>query len=237
MALQVAPTEEFIRTKYVEEDLTRQEVADILNIPKRRLRTYLEDYGIRKKSQYRPRETKECQVCGEEFSIYAAHNDQIYCSSECYGKTMEGTERTEKAREKISRGMEQAHREGRHDSGRNIETVPQTGHTVSSSWEKEIDLLLYNSGIDYLYEGVQFNIDGRTYTPDFSSGNVVIEVKGTAGYIYKPEYTEKKAQYMVNMDDTIYVVIGVELPADIYVEWEDKDILPEVIKENRRRED
>lgn len=29
----------------------------------------------------------------------------------------------------------------------------------------------------------------------------------------------------------------VELPADIYVEWEDKDILPEVIKENRRRED
>lgn len=95
--------------------------------------------------------------------------------------------------------------------------VEETGHVVRSSWEVEIDLMLYEEGIDYEYEPRSFDV-GRTYWPDFVSGDIIVEVKGYAS----DDCIEKASAFMQEYSDFTYVVVGDEMPADVHIEWDDR---------------
>jgi len=151
---------------------------------------------------------------------------------------------SEEALKKISKSHKEKVRKGEHHLQDpeirskivrgGIEKVEETGNTVLSSLEKEIDLLLYDSDLEYKHESDDgfpaFDIGDKFYIPDFTSGEYVIEVKGEGGYVHNPELTERKATFMKENDDYIYIVVGtVEIPCDIYIEWEDREELIEVL--------
>jgi len=105
--------------------------------------------------------------------------------------------------------------------------VEETDRMVRSSWEEEIDLMLYDSGFDYDYEPKRFDIGDRKYMPDFIvESEVVVEVKG-----YVSESSLEKAEsFMAEYPDYTYVVVGSEIPCDKYVPWEERNEFVDRIK-------
>jgi hypothetical protein len=58
--------------------------------------------------------------------------------------------------------------------------IKELGHYVRSRWEYEVACLLKLHGIPYQYEATAFKLNGGhlTYTPDFLTGRIALEVKG-----------------------------------------------------------
>ncbi len=97
---------------------------------------------------------------------------------------------------------------------------------MRSNWEKEIDLMLHESGMDYEYESKTFELSKNlTYTPDFIVGNVVIEVKGWPNDISK----KRARKFMRNFPNKIYLVIGNRVPCDVFIDWEGRKEFIDVI--------
>lgn len=143
-----------------------------------------------------------------------------------------GTTRSEETRRKISETKKgttlsdehiQKVIEARKGDGR-LCSVP-TGHTVRSRWELEIDLMLYDEGLDFGYEPETFDIDTQRYTPDFRVGGDIIEVKG---YDWGNS-VERAEQFMESHPEYRYIVVGTELPADVWIPWEEREKLCDVI--------
>lgn len=131
---------------------------------------------------------------------------------------------SEEVREKISDS-----REGNNGNGGVArETVPETGHTVKSSWEAEIDRTLHKTGADFGYEPRTFTFeDGRQYTPDFiANGKVAVEVKG---YVWEDWNVERAELFMSQFSDYTYIVVGASLPCDHHLSWEQREGLTELI--------
>ena len=117
-------------------------------------------------------------------------------------------------------------------SGLKLQTVEKTGHTVRSNWEKEIDLMLHEAGIDYKYEPKTFELpNGDTYTPDFIiRGEIVIEVKG-----WPDDKSKKRAElFMQEYSEYRYIVVGNEIPCDELIAWENRNNLLSKIKKKNR---
>jgi len=179
--------------------------------------------------------TYTCQYCGEENWTPRSEGDDKfpkYCDDDCFGKSMEGEDnpnKTQERRDKISRGLIQAYSEGRRKAGhRNPTEVEETGHTVDSSWEKEVDLLLHNADIDYKYNGQseykRYEIDGFTHAPDFiipiENHDIIIEVKGGGVMFFQEDKMRKIGQELTERNDTTYIVYGdVDLECDYHVEY------------------
>lgn len=136
---------------------------------------------------------------------------------------MYGYEWSEEQLERLS----EAHK-GQLSAGTEQIHVEETGNTVRSGWEAEVDTMLHQSGIDYEYESETFDLGERTYTPDFVCRSfIIIEAKG-----YVNDGDEEKARKLMQQyDDRPYVVVGSELPADRHLQWEDREMLPEVVRE------
>ncbi|MDY6761606.1 MAG: NUMOD3 domain-containing DNA-binding protein [Candidatus Nanohaloarchaea archaeon] len=115
-------------------------------------------------------------------------------------------------------------------SGLKLQTVEETGHTVRSNWEKEIDLLLHKSGFDYAYESRTLELSAElTYTPDFFVGDTVIEVKG-----WPDELSKKRAKkFLQEFPEYTYIVVGNEIPCDIFIAWDERETLVDVLSEIR----
>ena len=128
-----------------------------------------------------------------------------------------GSHITEEGRKSLSK----AHL-GHEPYGPVWETVEKTGHTVRSSWEKEIDLLLHESGISYEYEPRRLELDsGSSYLPDFIVRNeIVIEVKG-----YADDESIQKFNDVVEQFDYDFVVVGDSMNAGTHIEWEQRESL------------
>lgn len=105
--------------------------------------------------------------------------------------------------------------------------VNETGTTVRSGWEAEIDLLLHDSGITYEYEAETFDLGDYTYTPDFICEEVVvIEVKG---YVWDGD-SKKSIDFMETYPEYKYLVVGSELPSHHYLPWDSRADLPDLIR-------
>lgn len=117
-------------------------------------------------------------------------------------------------------------------SGLKLQTVEETGNTVRSNWEKEIDLLLHKASITYEYEPKTFELtDELTYTPDFIVGDIVIEVKG-----WPNDISKKRARiFLEERPKHHYLVIGNKVPCDTFIPWKNSDKLVKKIKELKRR--
>jgi hypothetical protein len=104
--------------------------------------------------------------------------------------------------------------------------VEKTGNTVRSGWEKEIDIMLFESDFEYQYESEFFDLGKYRYTPDFFVGDVVIEVKGWAD-----ERSKETAELFMQKfgDDYTYVVIGDKMKAHKHIEWENRSQLISVL--------
>lgn len=144
---------------------------------------------------------------------------------------------SQETRKKLSETFKKLYASGeREPASPQTINVEETGHTVDSSWEKEIDLLLHGSDFDYKYntdeDFVKFDVDDSTYTPDFLVGNCVIEVKGYLGYNYNKDRVDERAKRLKEHDEWEYIVVGsVELECDEYIEWGNRDKLLDVLDE------
>lgn len=147
---------------------------------------------------------------------------------------------SEEVKGKVSETLKEGYRTGRIDPpSQNFSVVEETGHKVDSSWEKEVDLLFYNSDFDYKYNSDEnfprFEIDGNFYIPDFvvegSNEMIIVEVKGWLGYDKREEKVRTYAEEMTKRDDIFYVVYGnIDLQCDAHVGYGDERKLLEVIK-------
>ena len=105
--------------------------------------------------------------------------------------------------------------------------VVPTKHTVRSGWERDIDLLLYDAGLDFEYEPEVFEIgDGRKYVPDFRVGDNIIEVKG-----HNWRDADVRAElFMDAHPEYRYIVIGNgDIPCDIHFNWKNREGVLEVL--------
>lgn len=100
-------------------------------------------------------------------------------------------------------------------------TVEETGNTVKSGWEEEIDLLLHESGINYDYEPKRFDLNTRQYTPDFIVGDNVIEVKGWVD----ERANARASEFLLTRPQYTYIVVGTEMPCDTHIPWEERETL------------
>jgi hypothetical protein len=92
----------------------------------------------------------------------------------------------------------------------------QTRHTVQNNWEREIDLLLYDFDHEAEYEPEVFEIgSGTKYVPDFKVGDNIIEVKGK---VWGGDF-QRSARFMHDHPEYRYIVVGSELPADVWLPW------------------
>jgi transposase-like protein len=112
-------------------------------------------------------------------------------------------------------------------------------HRVIGDWELEIANLLHENEIVYTHESLSvtyttlsdFDSDTRethTYTPDFVTDEYVIEVKGARWSQIHDEIgsEERKAQAAMNtLSEREYVVIGIELPCDIHISFDEREQL------------
>lgn len=131
--------------------------------------------------------------------------------------TLTGHEVSKETRQKIRESLNPA-------GVQNIE-VGETEHVVKSGWEREIDLLLHHSEHDHEYEPEQFDIGGRTYTPDFRVGDCIIEVKG-----YDWGHAVERARgFMQSFPEKTYIVVGTELPSDVHIPWNERERLLSVL--------
>jgi hypothetical protein len=99
-------------------------------------------------------------------------------------------------------------------------------HMVRSTWEEQVAHILIDAGVTYEYESevIRYN-EGAKYIPDFVTDNYVIEVKGN---IYRDEREHAKAA-MRHLDNREYVVVGAKLPADIHIQWDEREKLRQLL--------
>lgn len=189
----------------------------------------------------------ECAYCGEEnWTERADRSDwryPKYCDDECFGADMEGENNPNKSkerREKISDGLVTAYEEGRKRPGHMIQVdVKETGNTVDSSWEAEVDKLFYESDFDYFYNGhgeyKRYDFDGFTHAPDFviptDEKKIVVEVKGGSVMFFQGEKMRKIGRKMTQRDDVVYIVYGdVDLECDYHIEYGNKKELLKTVQ-------
>lgn len=145
-----------------------------------------------------------------------------------YGRTGEdhplyGYDWSEEQLQKLSEALK-----GRVPGRSKPRQVIKTRNIVRNGWEAAIDVILHDAGFDYTYEDLTFELNHRTYTPDFVTENVVIEVKGMVW-----EDDETKATEFMERYDYTYLVVGSELPCDAHLQWDEREKLPEVINSHR----
>lgn len=99
--------------------------------------------------------------------------------------------------------------------------VEETGHTVRSNWEAEIDRLLAGAVDGHEYEPDRMKIGDRWYTPDFRVGDTVIEVKGYA----RDHDHERAEKFLQHYPELTYVAVGDEIPCDIHIPWGERERL------------
>lgn len=141
-------------------------------------------------------------------------------------ETLSGRERSEEATRKSASSMEkvwakrsdeeieslsQSISQGVIEAGANgtpnrykLEQVEELDHGVRSEWEKQVAFALNNLDVEYEYEK-RFDLrNGREYRPDFTVGNVVIEVKGVPTF----DAEMKAKEFMELYPERRYVVVG-----------------------------
>lgn len=105
--------------------------------------------------------------------------------------------------------------------------VEELGHSVRSKWEEEIGLLLKANNITYGYETKTFKFNGTSYTPDFTVGDNIIEVKGPLYDLQRKKYREFNELH----PELNFVMVGngSEEICDIHIPWKDRERLVEAL--------
>lgn len=106
--------------------------------------------------------------------------------------------------------------------------VDGLSHSVRSSWEEEIAILLSENSIEYVYEE-EFELSVGSYYADFVVDDQVIEVKGFAD----ERSVEKATAFIDEFQDYTYVVVGDRIPCDVHISWEERNELLEVVADDR----
>jgi len=210
-----------------------------------------------KKGSYKQREIREttCDTCGETFSYYPKKTKGLFCSQECFyqnDKEWEKPGRNTVERDKYDcytcgeiverldcdvpnpKRVFCSHKcrgvwVGKSEKFRSTDTiyVEETDREVRSGWEADIDRMLNKSPYDYEYESEIFDIGKHSYIPDFKVGDNIIEVKGQV-----TERDNRRAKaFMKHHPEYKYIVVGNKIPCDVFITWDDKNELLEVINE------
>jgi hypothetical protein len=153
----------------------------------------------------------ECMGCGETVEV-KPWKDKKFCTHDCYAEYV-----SENGHLKDWDYDEVKHRER--------DWIIELGHFVDSTWEIDIAFLLKEIVGDYQHEP-RFNFDdGSTYYPDFQTDSTVIEVKG-----YVDDRAMHHAERFIDeYSEYRYIVIGSEMPADIHIPYQKRELLKKVL--------
>ncbi len=152
--------------------------------------------------------------------ITEQHRQKI---SEASSKRDTSYMQTEEYREALSEALT-----GREPTYPTPYDVDELSHSVRSSWEEEIAMLLAENGFQYVYEE-EFELSVGSYYADFVVDEVVIEVKG-----FSNERSVKKAAAFIDeYREYTYVVVGDQIPCDVHIPWEERDRMLEVLTDER----
>lgn len=184
----------------------------------------------------------ECGACGDEFKWTNMTRERKYCSRKCASPNSSKEWRkslseavTEEEKKRISErnsgdgnamfGVTGDDHPCSEISPPNWIEVEKTGRMVRSSWEEEVDIMLYESEFSYEYEPRRFVLDDYNYHPDFViEDKYVLEVKGYAS----DDCVSKGEQFVEEYSEYVYVVLqgaGEKIPADIHIEWDSRSSL------------
>lgn len=110
--------------------------------------------------------------------------------------------------------------------------IPELGHGVRSSWEREICSMLKDSKIDYSYEPKRFNLGEGNFWPDIeiTPNKLYVEVRG----FNSSEDVEKLLKFQEKYPNITLIGIlgsGEKTGFDVCISWEEHDKLPQIIKE------
>lgn len=177
----------------------------------------------------------ECKIC-------QSSTKNKYCSRECFKQDCGTGDRSKLHNLKVAISQS-------NDSELKIDEIKVGEHPVfdpsdlellkeynkfDSSWEYKINNILKESNHSFKYNSSEyfpvFDINGSEYTPDFIVEDIIIEVKGSLGYIFNKDKCKKIADYMYSDSSYHYLVVGnVELQCNTFIPWDNRNTLPEII--------
>ena len=219
--------EDYLRQKIVEEELRAVDVAEELDIQKDTIHKWVRKYeigdeypcpsceksfaskqGVSKHHDEKHGESISgqeytCKNCGERFWDMKCQSNHItpqFCSMKC------------------------------RKTGSKSIVHELTGHDLDSTWEKEVDEILYRSDLEYEHEPKTFSIKDTTNMPDFASEDWILEVKSSAGY-RDVERLDKVGRYLRDEVDREYIILGedVDMPCNRFVEWSNREDIVDIL--------
>lgn len=184
---------------------------------------------------YQPENRRQCSDCFQEHGHTASYKERMRRATEGNHATngMQGKTHDESSKQKTSQALEG--REFTEEHKRNIaesrkelagQAIEKYGLTFKSSWEVDVADVLEEHGYDWEYEPETFQLGALNYTPDFRVDDTVIEVKG---HTWR-DTMEEKARRFMQQTDLKFVAVGAELPCDVHVAYNARDMLTEVIQ-------
>jgi len=220
--------EEFLRKQIEQKEKTVTEIADELDVGMKTVSKWALEYEIG--DEY------ECPSCQKSFATkqsvskhhYDKHNESIagawYTCKNC------GDEFWDMKCPDNHITPQYCSMECRKTGSKSIEHN-LTGNNLDSTWEKEVDSILYESGVKYQHESKTFQIGNTTHTPDFIGSGWILEVKGYGGFRDKGRYEEIGKHFVENVDKTYILVAGdnVDMPCDVRIDWEDCEELSDIL--------
>jgi uncharacterized protein with PIN domain len=214
--------EEYLREQIEEDGKTVTEVAEELGVGMKTVSKWALEYEIG--NEY------ECPSCGKSFSSkqsvskhhYDKHGESI--SGKWYTCKNCGEEFWDMKCGKNHITPKYCGMGCRKTGSKSVEFEP-LGHKLDSTWELEIDKLLYSSDLEYQHESEIFHIDGTKHKPDFISSDWILEVKSAGGYRDKKRWN-KIGRYLKEEENREYVIVGgegVNMPCNKFIKWEDRE--------------
>jgi len=218
---------DYLQWKIVEEGLRAVDVAEELGVKKSLIHKWVRKYeigdeydcpsceksfaskqGVSKHHKDKHGESISgqnytCKNCGDDFWDMKCESHHItpqFCSMEC-----------------------------RKTGSKNI-IHDLTGHDLDSTWEKEVDEMLYYSDLEYEHEPETFQVDDTTNKPDFASEDWILEIKSRAGYRDK-ERLDRVGKHLRDEVDREYIILGedVDMPCNRFVEWGDREEIVDIL--------
>jgi transposase len=204
--------EEWLREQYFEHDRSTVEIADELGVSTSTVRRNMNYHDMEARSIAEAMTGGDFEQLQDREWMYEMYVEKTHTATEI-GNEVGVTPGT------VITWLERHEIEVR-DSP-NYYEFDHLSHIVRSQWERQFAELLIELDIEYEYESAEFEYrDDRIYTPDFTTDQYVIEVKGQVN-----SYAIQRAEGILpQLDDYEYVIVGSSdavdlIPADHHYKW------------------
>ena len=218
---------EWLREQYIDNALNAKEIAEKCDTTAQTIYEWMDKLGIERRDKSEAKALEWENASDERRDEYAERMAEVGANHSVTNWHTFSEEERQEFRNFLSELATE-----RNPPEPKVFKVEKTGHYVRSGWEKAVDLLLHEKGVEYAYEPQGFDCgEEGDYYPDFIvRDDVVIEVKG---YVWDRNVA-KAEQFMDKYPEYTYVVVGgreaqENMVYDYYIEYENKERIVELI--------